>query len=202
MKDKNSFAFVLEAGHRRNTPGKTSPDGIFKEWAWNEDCKNVVVETLVGKGFRVFDATPKGDDDSLAQRVAYVNSLCGRFGKDNVVYVSVHCNAAGNGGWMNARRWSVWTSRGVTKSDRIAEELYKAALAKWGYSGVRYDMSDGDHDYESDFYVLKNSYCPAVLIENFFYDNREDLQYLLSATSFYDCAEVIVKGLESYFETL
>ena len=42
------------------------------------------------------------------------------------------------------------------------------------------DMSDGDHDYEAGFYMVKNTICPAVLIEAFFYDNREDFDYLLS----------------------
>lgn len=200
--NKNNIALVVEAGHRRNTPGKHSPDKIFKEWEWNEDVKNIIVETLVSKGYRVFDSTPKGDDDSLAQRVKYVNDLCNQFGSSNVIFVSVHANAAGNGQWMSARRWSVWTSKGKTKSDAIAETIYRHAIEKWGLSGVRSDMSDGDHDYESDFYVLKNTWCPAVLVENFFYDNKEDLAYLLSATSIYDCAEVICNGLIEYVENL
>lgn len=199
--NKNDIALVIEAGHRKRTAGKHSPDKIFKEWEWNEDVKNTVIETLVGKGYRVYDATPKGDVDSLSQRVKYVNDLCDKFGKNNVIYVSVHANAAGNGQWMNARRWSIWTSRGVTESDAIAEELYYAAIRKWDKGAVRSDISDGDHDYEADFYVLKHSKCPAVLIENFFYDNKEDLAYLLSATSHYDCAEVICNGIENYVKT-
>ena len=131
-----------------------------------------------------------------------MNDLCNQFGSSNVIFVSVHANAAGNGQWMSARRWSVWTSKGKTKSDAIAETIYRHAIEKWGLSGVRSDMSDGDHDYESDFFVLKNTWCPAVLIENFFYDNKEDLAYLLSATSIYDCAEVICNGLIEYVENL
>ena len=201
-KFNNNIALVIEAGHRKNTPGKRSPNGVFKEWEWNEDCKNIIIETLVAHGWRVFDATPKGDDDSLAARVQAVNRVCSDFGRDNVIYISVHCNAAGSGEWMSARRWSVWTSRGVTKSDALADRLHEAALAKWGGSAVRSDLSDGDHDYESDFYVLKHSLCPACLVENFFYDNKDDLEYLLSPQSIYDCSEVIVNGLENYIETL
>ena len=33
---------------------------------------------------------------------------------------------------------------------------------------IRTDMSDGDRDWEEDFYILRKSWCPAVLTENFF----------------------------------
>lgn len=199
--EKNSIVVALESGHRRHTPGKQSPDGLFKEWEWNEDCKNVVLETLIHQGFNVVDVTPKGDDDSLAQRVKAVNTLCKQHGKANVLYISIHANAAGNGQWMNARRWSIWTSPGQTQSDALAEKIYEAAKAKWGEKALRSDLTDGDHDYEKAFYVLVNSMCPAVLVENFFYDNKDDLEYLLSPQSIYDCAEVIVSGLHQYLQS-
>ena len=41
-------------------------------------------------------------------------------------------------------------------------------------------MSDGDKDWESNFYIIKNTKCPAVLTENFFYDNVDDVKYILS----------------------
>ena len=47
--------------------------------------------------------------------------------------------------------------------------------------------------------ILRDTICPAVLVENFFQDNREDVQYLLSPTSIYDCAEVIRDGVIKYF---
>ena len=33
-------------------------------------------------------------------------------------------------------------------------------------------MSDGDRDWEEDFYILRKSRCPAVLTENFFMDTH------------------------------
>ena len=47
--------------------------------------------------------------------------------------------------------------------------------------------------------ILRETSCPAVLVENMFMDNREDLQYLLSPNSIYECAEVIVDGVKRYF---
>ena len=47
--------------------------------------------------------------------------------------------------------------------------------AKQNY--IRTDTSDGDRDMESNFYVLKHTSCPAVLTENFFQDNKSDVDY-------------------------
>lgn len=46
---------------------------------------------------------------------------------------------------------------------------------------IRKDMSDGDPDFESPFYILQNTVCPAVLTENLFMDNQEDCKFLLFA---------------------
>lgn len=45
----------------------------------------------------------------------------------NVILISIHCNAAGNGQWLNARGWSAFTSRGTTRADTIANFLYTEA---------------------------------------------------------------------------
>ena len=45
---------------------------------------------------------------------------------------------------------------------------------------IRGDWSDGDGDWESNFYILKKTSCPAVLTENFFMDNETDCKFLLS----------------------
>jgi N-acetylmuramoyl-L-alanine amidase len=41
-------------------------------------------------------------------------------------------------------------------------------------------LADGDSDKESNFYVLRNTKCPAVLTENFFQDTKKDVEFLLS----------------------
>ena len=196
--NKDIFIFnmkiLIESGHGKETPGKCSPNGVFKEWAWNKSCAFITVETLQSKGYDVEFINPEEKDTSLSKRVERIN----KFGKDAIL-VSIHCNAAGNGKtWMDARGWSIWTSDGKTKSDEIATHIFNAAKEKWGKNRVRKDMSDGDVDYESNFYILRKSICPAVLVENFFMDNKEDYEYLCSPDSIYECSDVIVKGIENY----
>ena len=47
---------------------------------------------------------------------------------------------------------------------------------------LRKDYSDGDPDWESDFFILKNTLCAAVLTENLFHDNSDDCLFLWSPT--------------------
>ena len=187
---------LIDSGHGKETPGKRSPNGVLREWAWNKDCASIIVETLEAKGYDVVFINPEEEDTPLAKRVERIN----KYGKDSIL-VSVHVNAAGNGEWMNARGWSVWTTSGETKSDKLATYLYDAALDKWGKKRVRKEMSDGDVDYESNFYILRKSVCPAVLVENFFMDNKEDYEYLCSPDSIYECADVIVQGVLNYLNS-
>ncbi|MBQ5593443.1 MAG: N-acetylmuramoyl-L-alanine amidase, partial [Bacteroidales bacterium] len=106
----------------------------------------------------------------LITRVNRINTVCNQLGTDNVILVSIHSNAAGNGkDWMNARGWSCYTTKGETKSDRLAEYLYNAFELAFPDKKIRKDMQDGDRDWEENFYIIQKSKCPAVLIENFFY---------------------------------
>jgi N-acetylmuramoyl-L-alanine amidase len=137
---------------------------------------------------------PEDKDISLSERVKRIN----KYGKDAIL-ISIHVNALGDGSkWMSARRWSVWTSIGKTKSDTIATYIFNEAEKKWGKEHVRKDLSDGDVDYEENFTILYKSICPAVLVENFFMDNKEDYEYLCSPNSIYECSDVIVKGITKY----
>lgn len=191
-----NMKILIDSGHGEDTPGKRSPNGVFKEWAWNKDVSEIVVETLKHKGYDAILINPETKDIALSERANRAN----KHGKDSI-FISIHVNAAANGEWKNARRWSVWTTRGKTESDNLAETLFQEAEKKWGKDRVRKETSDGDSDYEKNFTVLYKTICPAVLVENFFMDNKEDYEYLCSFDSIYECADVIVNGAIRYIES-
>ena len=167
-------------------------------------------------------ATPKIEQShELAVRVNYVNSLCRKHGKNNCLYVSIHVDAAGNDDkWHTAGGFTVWTSVGKTKSDILAEHIYDRAFINLteysklmsqgkmlGYydskqKPFRMDTSDGDKDKESDFYVLKNTSCPAVLVECMFQDNRSDVDFLLSDIGRHSIIRTLLEGIISYIEKI
>jgi N-acetylmuramoyl-L-alanine amidase len=180
---------LLDNGHGNNTAGKRSPDGTFLEYQYTRDIAKSVFNTLKALGYNVELLVPELYDVSLSERVRRVNKRCEEYGASNVVVVSIHVNAAGNGTqWMTARGWSVFTSKGKTKSDELATIMCEEAEKSHIDFKIRKDMSDGDADWEENFTILTKTKCPAVLSENFFMDNRDDVAFLQSP-----CGKEIVK---------
>lgn len=207
---------ILGTAHLDTTPGKQSPDGKFRECLYSREIVKMIKSKLEQRGIKVFidyedlqpNAAMKGStakqeqSRELAWRVNYVNNLCTKYGTSNCIYVSVHVNAAGaDGQWKNARGWSVYTSPGKTKSDTLATCLYneaKAILPPDSKYYVRSDWSDNDPDYEANFYVLTKTRCPAILTENLFQDNKNDVAFLTSDEGKEKIANIHVNGILKY----
>lgn len=190
---------LIDNGHGENTPGKRSPDGRLQEWAYTREIADIVVFGLRKHGIDAERIVKENIDVPLSERCKRANNIY-RETRKNAILVSIHCNAAGNGSqWMNARGWEAWTSVGQTKADALAEHLYKAA-EETGLK-TRKDMTDGDVDKEGHLYILKHTKCPAVLTENFFQDNKEDVEYLLSSEGKRTVANIHVEGIINYLNS-
>jgi N-acetylmuramoyl-L-alanine amidase len=174
---------LLDNGHGNNTAGKRSPDGSLLEYQYTREITKNIYNVLKALGYNVELLVPELYDVSLSERVRRINQYCNDYGASNVVVVSVHINAAGNGSqWMTARGFSVYTSKGKTKSDELATIMCEEAERSHIDFKIRRDFSDGDPDWEENFTILTKTKCAAVLSENFFMDNKDDVNFLLSQT--------------------
>ena len=190
---------LIDAGHGIDTPGKRSPDGAFREYLWNRQVAELVFEDLGIDGYDVSLVVTETNDIPLITRVNRVNAICNKYGTDDVILVSIHSNAAGNGkDWMNAKGWSCYTTKGDTKSDILAELLYDSFELAFPDKKIRKDMQDEDRDWEENFYLIQKSKCPAVLIENFFYDNKEECHWLMQDAVKVRIAMAIEQGIKDY----
>lgn len=184
----SKFWVLLDNGHASSTKGKCSPkfpDGSrFYEYEFNRDIVARIAEQLKKSNINYKIVVPEVDDDiALTTRANRVNRYCSKFGKNNCLLISIHANASGMGDkWMTARGWSVWTTKGKTKSDEYADIFYKEAEKLLPLNGMTLikDKSDGDSDYEKNFTILYKSWCPAILTENLFQDNKTDCEFLMS----------------------
>ena len=174
---------LLDNGHGFDTPGKRSPDGHFREYAYNRYLAFLIHERLTAIGLDVQILVPEREDISLKERCRRVNRVCQQLGKDQVILISIHVNAAGNGqNWLDARGWSCFTTHGKTKADVLATCLYEAAKKHLTGMKIRTDYTDGDPDIEKDFYIIRHTSCPAVLTENLFMDNYHKRKIIKSSS--------------------
>lgn len=200
--EKNTLTMkiLIDNGHGAETAGKRSPDGKLREYKYAREIAVEVVRRLKTLGYDARRIVTEQTDVPLSVRCLRVNDFCRRYGADEVLLVSIHVNAAGRGQWMNARGWSAYTSRGQTQADRLANCLYAAARRHLHGHAIRTDSRDGDPDMEAGFYLLRHTRCPAVLTENFFMDNHEDVAFLLSADGRERVIQTHVDGIVDYLQ--
>lgn len=190
---------LIDNGHGSDTAGKRSPDGVYREYQWAREIAAGVVAALQQRGYDATLLTPETNDVSLVERVRRANAACDAVGAQNVVLVSIHSNAGGMGDcWSSARGWCAYTSIGQTRADALATELYVAAARNFTGKTLRRNPIDGDDDYESNFYILHKTRCPAVLTENFFHDNKQDLAYIMSEEGKAAVVKVHVEGITEW----
>ena len=190
---------LIDNGHGIQTKGKRSLDGKFLEYAYTREIARQVVKILKSRGYDSELLVPEDDDIPLSERVRRTNAHCQALGKSNVILISLHINAAGDGTkWMNATGWSCYTCKGQTQSDKLAECLYQAAIKNFPGKRTRTDYSDNDPDWEENFYILRHSLCPAVLTENFFMDSHSDLEYLQSRAGKQAIIDTHVEGIAKF----
>lgn len=194
------ITIILDNGHGKDTKGKCSPkfeDGSrFYEYEFNRDIVKRIAEDLDRAGIKYEILVPEEKDISLTERANRVNKIWKNTGK-KCFLISVHANAAGMGNeWMNARGWCVFTSKGRTKSDDIATVFWEEMKTEFPNNKMRMDTSDGDVDWEANFAMLYNTKCPAILTENFFYDNKEDCKLLKSQAGRIKIASAHVRAIK------
>lgn len=187
---------LIDNGHGENTPGKCSPDKRLAEWAYTREIADMVVTGLRKRGIDAERIVRENTDVSLSERCRRANDIYRETGR-NAILISIHCNAAGNGSdWRNARGWSVFVSPNASaNSKRLANYLAKVAAEK-GVS-VR-KPTPGQLYWEQNLAMCRDTNCPAVLTENFFQDNTEDVEFLLSSAGKQAVARIHVEGIEAY----
>lgn len=184
---------ILDNGHGLDTPGKCSPkwpDGTrLYEWEFNRDIVKKIAEGLQQAGIKCEILVPETKDISLSERVKRADRIWKNTGK-KCFLISIHGNAGGGTGY------EVWTSTGKTKSDDIATILWEEMKIEFPSQKMRLDTSDGDVDKESNFYILKNTKCPAIISENFFIDNRQDCKLMQSEAGRIKIANAHVRAIK------
>lgn len=175
------------------TPGKRAklPDGRqVYEGVENQKYALAIEKWAKHRGFKVEYTVPNLDfhDVTLAQRVRTANNSKNA---KTAIFVSIHNNAA-NG---KAVGTEVFTSIGQTLSDIYAEGVIKEIMRVFPDRRMRTCTLDKDLDKEANFYVLKHTTMPAILIEYGFFDTPSDYDWLSNPDVIDRAAKATVDGI-------
>ncbi len=179
----SKYKWLFDPGHggvidgQPQTAGKRSPvwpDGsqLF-EGEFNRAIVSNLIDLCKNNNIDYYNIVDEKEDISREERINRANK---QFENDKrCIYLSIHANAGGGKGW------EIYTSRGETKSDKIASVFFQKFKEEFPQIRMRSDTSDGDPDKEAQFDVLVKTRMPAVLTENFFMDNFEECKnYLMN----------------------
>lgn len=186
---------AYDAGHGMYTSGKRCDKRLdpneTREWFLNNRVANYVERFLLdnysGFTFMRLDDRTGQTDISLKDRVNKAN----RWGAD--VVISVHHNAGAkltNAGGITAHIAKVSSS----KSKVYQKDLYNSLIRHTGLKGNRSNPLSSNN-----FYIVRYTNAPAVLIEHGFMDSLIDTPIILTDDFARKCADAHVEFLAKTF---
>ena len=185
-KPMSKHTVCLDPGHG---PGNVngSPDGTYKEWEFAWDMAQRIKQLLEAQGVGAVLTKTADNYPGLTERANISNKA-----KPDC-FVSIHTNAAGEGGWSSASGLEIYTSAGPMTAQRnvLASKLVNAFHA----AGVSLRSEPIKHEM---YTVLAKTDAPAALIEYGFHTNKMDTEYLKDSKYRDKLAEATAKGICTY----
>lgn len=170
---------LIDNGHGCDTPGKCSPDKRLREYAYCREIAQRVSRELSLRGKDALLLVPEETDTPLKERVRKVNAWAKKLGSKNVVLVSIHNNAAGaDGEWHTASGFSVFISKNASANSKRLAQIFTENATTMGLMGNR--SVPPEKYWVQSLAMTRDTICPAVLTENLFQDNKEEVDFLLS----------------------
>lgn len=185
---------LLDAGHGCNTAGKRSLDGRLIEGIWSRKMVAVLAAQLTAMGHNVVRLVPEEEDIPLAIRARRANAAARR----DTILISLHADADPNAvhGPTAARGLSTWVyDKASPKSLELACAISREACA-CSLLGNRRTPACGYR--RANFAILRETKCPAVLVECGFMTNESDVTFLLSRVGMEKIAHAIANACLEY----
>ena len=166
----------IDKGHTVQGGGCHGACGIVKESVVNRLVGDIVIHQLKSLGHEVIDCSCDYANDPNSQLVAIAN-------KANAssldIFLSLHLNA---GGGIGAE---IFTTSGSGATSK-AKNLINVYCDETGFRNRGYKTDN--------FYVLRNTKAPAMLLEMAFVDSQKDAD-LINSLGYAKIASAIVKGI-------
>lgn len=166
---------TTNAGHMPGVdPGAIGPSGL-QEADVAKQVATMVHDLLIAAGYQ----DQFVQSDSLQEICDMSNAW------ESDVFVSIHCNAAEN---PQAHGTETWAYEGSDASTCIAKAVQDSLVQTIGLSDRGVKQSAG-------LYVLRNTNCPACLVELAFISNADEETLLADPEWQQRAAQAIVNGI-------
>lgn len=190
---------IIDNGHGKSTKGKCSPDKSIYEWSYTRDIACDLYTALLNEGIDAHLLVPEEKDVSLSERVKREKQItreAKKAGKETVL-ISIHLNAAGGDGkWKTASGWTCWIAQEASKKSKQLAQLLYAEAEKFDLQGNRSVPST--KYWTANFKITSDTSCPAVLTENLFQDNKDDVKILLSKEGKQKLINIHLNAIKNY----
>lgn len=169
----------IGVGHGGNDPGAVANN--TKEKNLNLSIALACKDELVRHGVSVKLSRTKDENDPLSEEIRE----CNAFSPD--LAVDIHCNAGGGDGA------EAFYHYGGGKSKTLAENIL-AEVVKVGQNsrGAKIRKNSNGKDY---YGFIRETSCPAVIVECAFVDNATDLKILATEGDRQKVGQAIAKGI-------
>lgn len=181
------YIVCLDPGHGPGTVNG-SPDGSYKEMEFTWDMYTRIRPLLEQQGIKVVATRAQNEKPDLLPRCKVSNDA-----KANL-FVSLHTNAAGSSGWVDACGLLVYTSAGPETAARNKAAL--AMLRRFREAGVNVRGAGLVHNI--DLTVLAKTDAAACLIEYGFHTNQGDVKLLKDSAYRNKLALATAQGICDY----
>ncbi len=202
----NVRTILIDAGHGGNDKGAVSVDGRSEKNATLAMAKKLA-QILSEKHYRVFVTRSSDKTVSLDQRV----TMNEHWKPD--LFISIHCNSVGQNHSISGIETYAATPYDAPSSGESRPGKMKTASNRFDKNnfrlayGIQRSLSstmgmDDRGVKHARFFVIRNSPCPAVLIETGFISNRKESHLLFSEAGQNAIANAIARGISDYVSAM
>jgi len=193
---ENRYVVMLDPGHGGYDPGAITSQGVYEK-AINLQIAQIVKEMLLPSGIEVFltreedmDYVPDGVKGKLIKKQIDLNHRIEMAKQEQAdIFVSLHVNATATGQKSGAETFYHYKSEsGKRLAELIQQEMIKI-------SGMNRRIAK-----PGDFYIIKNSSMPAVIVEVGYLSSVKEQKKLQQTWYQEQLARAIAKGIANYFE--
>ncbi|GAB6153477.1 N-acetylmuramoyl-L-alanine amidase [Desulfosporosinus burensis] len=195
---EDRYVVMLDPGHGGYDPGAVSSQGVYEKEI-NLQIAHKVKEMLRPSGIVVFltreedsDYVPNGVTGKTSKKKIDLNHRIDMANQEKAnVFVSLHVNATAKGQNSGAETFYHYKSEsGKRLAELIQQELIKI-------SGMNRRVAK-----PGDFYVIKNTKMPAVIVEVGYLSSTKEQTKLQQTWYQEQLSRAIAKGISNYFERL